>query len=101
MTRVLAVTLSLLLFGTAASAQGIFGPGQAIGPTAQLTPMQRQVDRDLPRYGVRDVDVRDLTPGQVASIYSLMHSNRSAGDVRLLIRSAVGKGLFSGLASRR
>ena len=39
---------------------------------------------------VPGVDAKSLTRHQLATIYSIMHSGRSGGDKRALIRSAIG-----------
>jgi hypothetical protein len=46
------------------------------------------------------VDVRQLSGAQVAQIYSLVHSNRSAGDVRTLIRGTLQPGILQRLIDR-
>jgi hypothetical protein len=95
MMRPFAVALALAAvlaagLGTSASAQ----QGQSVsGP-------RQHIERQLPYYGFRDVDVSKLSTSQVVQIYTLMHSPRSQGDKARLIRSALGRGLTGTLFGR-
>jgi len=66
----------------------------ALGASAALAEAPKDqllslVEFELPGY-VPGVDAKSLTRHQLATIYSIMHSNRSGGDKRALIRSAIG-----------
>jgi hypothetical protein len=63
---------------------------------AEASQVREALARELPLYGFRDVDVGRLTTSQVVQIYTIMHSPRSQGDKRRIIRSALGRGLFGG-----
>ncbi|KIT15357.1 hypothetical protein [Jannaschia aquimarina] len=59
-----------------------------------LSGPRANVARALPFYGFGDVDVERLSNNQVMQIYSLIHSERSQGDIRQLIRSTIEPGLL-------
>lgn len=69
-------------------------------PALADTKLEAQVKPALRHYAPQ-VQVSDLTPGQMNHIYSIAHSRRSEGDKRRLIRSvAAGPGLLERLFSR-
>ena len=51
--------------------------------------LRRAVSFELARYDI-EVDVRDLSTGELAAIQQIANSDRSYSDKRGLIRSAVG-----------
>ena len=87
-------TVPLLSAATPAGAQGVFVSPGLEAPGRPLTGLRARVARELPRYGYRDVDVRRLSVGQLAHISSLIHSDRSFGDVKGHIGAALRRGLL-------
>jgi hypothetical protein len=67
----------------------ILGPAAATQADAPRDQLRAAVARDLPIY-MPDVDVDSLSRSQLSTIYSILHSSRSAGDKTALIRSALG-----------
>lgn len=64
-------------------------PGVA---TAQAYPNEqliRSVERELPEY-VDGVDVRSLSPGQVAALHLALHSEGSRSEIRGNVLSIIG-----------
>ena len=51
--------------------------------------LRRAVAFELARYEI-EVDVRELSTGELAAIQQIANSNRSHSDKRALIRSAIG-----------
>ncbi|WP_308915937.1 hypothetical protein [Jannaschia sp. LMIT008] len=64
--------------------------------------MRLVVDRELPRHGFRDVDVRDLSTNQVVQIYGAVTNTtrKSAAERQAIITSALGRGLFGTVLRR-
>ena len=58
-------------------------------PATAASQLDRLVEHDL-RHFQLDVDVQDLTSGQVAALNALFSSNRSHSDKRLMARSIIG-----------
>ncbi|MBV0910830.1 hypothetical protein [Anianabacter salinae] len=56
---------------------------------ARNTQLESLVANEIDTY-VDGVDVADLSNGQLATIYSIMHGGRSESDKRAMIRSAIG-----------
>ena len=78
--------LALMISAVSASAQS--GGDQLL----------QNVSRELPRY-FRDVDATTLSQSQLAALSLIMHSSRTEGDKRALMRSVIGgpntlRGLF-------
>ncbi|SFJ09168.1 hypothetical protein [Jannaschia pohangensis] len=94
-TLTAAALVALAITPTTLSAQGVFidAPTSATS-TAGLSGLRREIARELPRYGYRDVDVRSLSSGQVAHIYNLLHAGRSGNDTRNLIGGVLRRGLL-------
>ncbi len=63
-------------------------PLQAVAQ-GQPSQLEALVASELHHY-TNDATVDDLNNSQLAQIYSIMHSNRSEGDKRRLIQSAIG-----------
>lgn len=61
-------------------------PALAVGPNDQLLAL---VSSEMPRYAP-NVDASTLRRGQLAMIYSIMHSDRTESNKRLHIRSVLG-----------
>lgn len=95
MTRTLMLIAALMAAPLAAQAQGVFVPPTGIAERAPLTGLRAHVARELPRFGLSDVDVRSLSNGQVAVINSLIHGGGSHGDVASRIRSQLRRGILS------
>jgi len=74
----LALVLAVAALPVAATAQAHHNP--------QLL---RSVSRELPRYAPH-VDPATLTPGQVAALHLVLHSNRSQSDIRAQVQSIIG-----------
>ena len=74
-----------------ASAQGVFVSPPPARAAAPLTGIRANVAQQLRFYGLGNVDVRRLTGSQVAQINTVLHSDRSEGDKRALIRSALSR----------
>ncbi len=88
-----------LLRTTAATLAGLLTLMPAAAQ-ADRSPMEKNVARELRTYGFGEVDVDTLTSGQVAALHHILHSKRSTGDKRALIKSTLGgrnslRGLFN------
>lgn len=59
-----------------------------------LTPLQQDVASELPNYGFNDVDVRSLSPAQIAHIKHLLYSNQSVAKIRGNIGAVLGDSLI-------
>jgi hypothetical protein len=94
------VLLSALLAASPAVASEPFA-GHGAGETAPLAGQRAFLRAQLPLLGFADVDVRRLSTAQVAQITHLIHSGRSAGDTRGLIRGALRPGFLQRLIDRR
>ncbi|MEL6587204.1 MAG: hypothetical protein AAFY65_10035 [Pseudomonadota bacterium] len=89
------LTLGLPGASTAAKAEAVFvSPPQETTQRTELRGMRANIARQLPRFGHRNVDVRNLSNAQVAQINSLMHSGRSHGDISSLIGGTLRKGFL-------
>lgn len=63
-----------------------------VSATAQAYPNEqliRSVERELPEY-VDGVDVRSLSPGQVAALHLALHSEGTHSEIRGNVRSILG-----------
>ena len=98
------VALALALAAAPATAQGVFvEPNIAIGPRepVSLTGAQRTARMNLERYGLRDVDVRRLSSGQLAQINHHVSRDRPSGEIRNQLETVVsGRGLGQRLLDR-
>ncbi len=90
-TFILAIAAAAVLSAPlAASAQGVFlaPPSDVIGGQ-QLSGQDRQLRSELRRYGFGNVDVTRLSNRQRVIINQFVHSGRSEGDIRGLIRTTL------------
>lgn len=101
MTRSILAAVLALGLPIPAAAQGVFvpPPGSVVARDAQ-SGLRAHVARELRYYGLGGVDVGALTPGQVAHVNAILHSGRSQGDIRALVRSAVRGGFLQGALDR-
>lgn len=64
---------------------------------AELTPLQADVARELPNYGFKDVDVRDLSSAQIAHIRHHLYSDNGTAKIRGNIGAVLGDSLIKTL----
>lgn len=72
-----------------ARAQTVLAEVPGLDRSMPLAGLRASVARGLPTHGFDDVDVRRLSSAQVAQINYLLHSDRSEGDKRGLIRATL------------
>ncbi len=58
-------------------------------PASASSQLRRLVEQQLPSWGYSEVDVGDLTTGQVAQLHHIMSSDRSHSDKAALIKSVL------------
>ncbi|MEM8822586.1 MAG: hypothetical protein AAGF30_03155 [Pseudomonadota bacterium] len=94
----LALAIGALAVATPAAAEGVFVPppdfARVDPDLPPLTGARANVQRQLPRFGYHNVDVRRLSTAQVSAINSLVHSDEAIGDIRIQIRSALRPGII-------
>ncbi|MEM7472483.1 MAG: hypothetical protein AAF340_14125 [Pseudomonadota bacterium] len=59
-----------------------------------LDTLEASVATELPNYGFKDVDVRDLSTGQIAHIHHLLYSGKGVADIRGQIGAVLGDSLI-------
>ena len=89
----LPATILIVALATSACSQGaLTGPGITTIGQAPLTGPRSNIENELPLYGYDDVDVSQLSNGQVMAIYRTLYSKRSPGDIRGRISSIIRPG---------
>lgn len=59
-----------------------------------LDSLEASVAMELPNYGFDDVDVRDLSTGQIAHIHHLLYSGKGTAEIRGQIGAVLGDSLI-------
>ncbi len=80
---------TLPLLALAASVAFTQLPGVAAAQAYQNEQLIRSVERELPEY-VDGVDVRALSPGQIAALHLALYSDASRSEIRGNVLSIIG-----------
>ena len=59
-----------------------------------LDTLEASIASELPNYGFADVDVRDLSTGQIAHIHHLLYSGKGTAEIKGQIGAVLGDSLL-------